>query len=133
MRNIRNQYNYEQTEASFEVSSPEILTIQGDTFTIRELVSKMNQGLVPQIRPSYNNDDEEGNYDAIDYESINRLDLVEKAEIKAEIDQRVTILQQQQENEKKQAQNKQKEAELEALKQQIKNELSNPQKPNDNV
>lgn len=134
MRIIRNQFTYQQTESSFEVSSPEIITIQGDTFTIKELVSKMNQGLVPQYRNTYNNEEENDNFDAIDYENINRLDIVEKGEIKADIDQKVAQLSEQQEKQKKQAQIRQKQAEEEKLKQQLREELKNePKKPQENV
>lgn len=129
---IKNHFNYQEGEASFEVSSPEIVTIQGDTFSIKELVQKMNQGLVPQYREGHYPDEED--IDALDYGALSNLDIAERAEIKAEIDQRVSELQEAVKKAEKQAQNKQKEAHLELLKNKIREEIKNePKKTSENA
>lgn len=129
---LLNQFNYQVSECSFEFPTQELVTVQGDSFTIKELVAKMNQGLVPQRRQIFNED--ESDFDSPDYGMLNSLDIAEKHEIRAEINAKVKELQEVTDRAEKLAQNKKKEQQMEILKNKIREEIKNePKKPNENV
>lgn len=75
---IRNQFNYNESLDSYEQRSllPS-MTIQGDSFTIQQLVSQMSQGLIPQTQTKIQFPDEV-THDDLDLQSFHNLDVMDK-------------------------------------------------------
>lgn len=78
---IHNQFNYTQMKISFEPTSKlPSETIQGDSFTIQQLVSQMSQGTIPQSKTDIQYQ-VEPSHDLMDMEKFHNLDLMDKKPI----------------------------------------------------
>lgn len=80
--NDNHQGNYEFKDEFYDDNSSKVpsLTLQGETFTIKELVSKMATGQVPQIYRNgvFTNPD---TFDEPDLEHLNALDISQQYEL----------------------------------------------------
>ncbi len=75
---IRNRYNHKTLKGDKESPKGISLTIPGETYTIRELLIKHTQGVLPpgiDRQPHYAEDTD---FNSPDYHKINNLDIVDK-------------------------------------------------------
>lgn len=113
IKSIRNRSNYFNFPQDFEpVSSLPSMTIQGESYSIRDLVLQMSQGVIPQKSPSLFPTIEPTHED-LDLEQLNRSSPMTKKLIQAEISSEIThdysIYQQHTETLKKHSQNASKQ------------------------
>lgn len=90
IKSIRNRSNYFQFPQDFEkVSQLPSMTIQGESYSIRDLVLQMSQGVIPQkSSPSFPST--EPTHEDLDLEQLNRSSPMTKKLIQAEITADIT-------------------------------------------
>lgn len=88
---IVNQANYVVTKASFEENIGDSKTVQGESHTITDLLTKHAAGMLPNVeRNTYFEDTED--YDAIDLGKLAQLDLTEQDEIVEDNKYKIALL-----------------------------------------
>lgn len=128
---IRGRYDKVKLPKDYTTIEGESQTIPGETYSIRELLIKHTQGILPpgiDREPIYS---ENQNFDSPDLQKIDRLDIVEKKEIQQ---QQTDIISQINEQTKKQHERKKNEKAVEdAKKEDVKGGKSTTSSNHDNA
>lgn len=71
---IRNKYNFTN---QYEEVDPTVMVVQGESYSIQELISKHSAGISPDIAKTPIWDDE-ANHNSLDYMKVESMDLSEQ-------------------------------------------------------
>lgn len=79
---LRNRYGFTLEKKDMEFTRGKSLTVQDDSFTIKEILEKFTRGIDPMIsKVGHFPDDDDPDYDDEDLESFNKLEIGEQREI----------------------------------------------------
>lgn len=78
---LRNRYGFTLRKEDMEATRGKSLTIQDDSFTIKEILEKFTRGIDPMISKVGHYPDEEPDFDDEDLEQFNKLEFSEQREI----------------------------------------------------
>lgn len=78
---LRNRYDFKLKDTDMEYTKGKSLTVQDDSFTIKEILEKYTRGIDPMITKLGHFPDEEPDEDDMDLEKFNRLEIGEQNEI----------------------------------------------------
>ncbi len=117
----QNRYKFKLKKEHMEVNKLPSRTIQGDSYTIKELLEKHTTGILPEIerKGQY---PESVNFDDIDYSKVVQMDIVDQQYIKTNVQITLDQMIEDVENEQKQQQKQTKE---------VKDETTTETKSND--
>lgn len=80
---FRSQFNFITKDSDFEHPKGQSLTVAGESFTVKELLMRSQQGIKDNISPGFYSDNED-DFDQVDYNEAANMDLVEKDQLKAD-------------------------------------------------
>lgn len=114
---FKTPYSYYQTELAFEYPDTKSMTVQGDSYTVRELMLKAATGNMPPIVKQGQYQDEV-TFDSEDLNQMNNLSPIEKIQIMATNKEKIQQLTElnQQHRQQKAKQDEQKRLDAEAQK-----------------
>lgn len=82
MRKHRNQATYKVKKAEQETPDDNMITVQGDSLTVAEMLRRLSQG-VPITGGSfgqYEEGDDDDIHESVDWEDLGRMDIIEQTE-----------------------------------------------------
>lgn len=78
---LRSRYNFVLTKEDMETSTMKSLTVPDETYTVKEILEKSKNGLIPSLSGKAFYMENEMDHEDDDLDKFNRSDMQEKAEI----------------------------------------------------